>query len=789
MNMSSYVRLVLRHRVAVLTLVAVVSAFAVVALGRATIGTSLGKLFLGETPAYATYLERIARFGSDEAVIVAVEDADLLAEATLDRLEDAVLRVEALADVDAVVSPHSAQRLRFTGGGLRATRLDDALRDALDDGPDAARQTLAAYRADPLAAALLASEDGRHAIVVVELVPDPDRPAERGPAIVADVLSAFTDAGFAAHQLHRAGFLAVMSEVMAQTEVSLTRVFPWCAAVLLVIVWLLFRRLWPVAIAMGVALVAVLWTMAFAILLDPQVSVMMAMVPAVVLIVAFSDIIHLVSAYLLELAAGHPKDDAIVLSAADVGTACVWTSATTFVGFVGMSFVPTPAFRLLGLTLGVGVAIALLLAVTLVPIAFSLMRAPKPWRAGATSDVQDGLDRLLARAARLATGRPRLVVAATAAVLAVTAFGLTRLHVETEFTQRLGEGNQVRRDADFFAAHFPRTHQLDLFVETAAPEGLFDPALLARLAAFQDAVAARPDVDAVTSVVDLVARVHHEIHEGDPAAGRLPDSREAIAQYVLLFEMAGGKGLTRLIDFDRRVARLSIRLADEGVRAAAVTGDAIATLSASHLGEAAAAVSVEPSGILYLIGSWLDEVLAGQQRGLGFTFAVIALMMVVALRSLRVGLWSMLPNALPVLVLGAWLGLTRDRVDSDHLALAMLAIGIGVDDTIHFLVRYRLEAARCAPDAAGRAEALRRAYDFAGRAIVMTTVVLGAGFAPMALSDYGSTQMFGTLLPMTLVVALLADLLLVPAMAQLGWLRFPASAQDRAPADRASRAA
>jgi len=142
--------------------------------------------------------------------------------------------------------------------------------------------------------------------------------------------------------------------------------------------------------------------------------------------------------------------------------------------------------------------------------------------------------------------------------------------------------------------------------------------------------------------------------------------------------------------------------------------------------------------------------------------------MIVALASLRSALWSVVPNVFPLLVLGGVLGGVFQYVDSDTLALGLLAIGIGVDDTIHFLVRYRLEL----PRSRSRQEALARTFAFAGRAIVMTTIILALGFFPFVMSDYYSTRIVGTLLPLCLVVALLADLLLVPALAQVGAFRF-----------------
>jgi predicted RND superfamily exporter protein len=169
-----------------------------------------------------------------------------------------------------------------------------------------------------------------------------------------------------------------------------------------------------------------------------------------------------------------------------------------------------------------------------------------------------------------------------------------------------------------------------------------------------------------------------------------------------------------------------------------------------------------------LLGGWLDEIIAGQRNGVLASAGVIALMMVVGLRSLRVGLWSMLPNLLPLVVLFGGLALVWDPVDSDTLIVAMMALGIGVDDTVHFLMRYRLEAARSADTEV----ALARTFAFAGRAIVTTTVILGLGFLPLVAADYVPLSLVGLLLPTALVLALVADLLLVPALVRLGWMRF-----------------
>ena len=189
---------------------------------------------------------------------------------------------------------------------------------------------------------------------------------------------------------------------------------------------------------------------------------------------------------------------------------------------------------------------------------------------------------------------------------------------------------------------------------------------------------------------------------------------------------------------------------------------------ATALAELPAGAEVFAASMVVLLGDWLDEIIAGQRNGVLASAAVIAVLMMAGLRSLRVGLWSMIPNLLPLVVMGGFLSLVWDPIDSDTLVVAMMAIGIGVDDTVHFLMRYRLESQRTSDTQ----EALHRTFAFAGRAIVTTTVILGLGFAPLAAASYIPLQFVGILLPTVLVLALVADLLLVPALVQVGWMRF-----------------
>lgn len=760
--LGRYIRFVLRNRLAVVLVTLGVTALSLYSISHGVVASSVEKLFLGDSPAYRAYLDRVEVFGNDEILVVGFEDPSVLEPAAQERLRAAIERIEALPMVARVESVLSIQRILSDGGFIDVRRLADEPTDT----PEEVAALWEALQAEPFASGLVVGPTGFASAIIVELTKDPHRPAEGGPALVSEVVRILEEAGWPAEMTHRAGLQATVAEVVLQSELNLTRLFPVVAVALLLTVWLLFRRVWPAAIALGVSLLGVIWTMGFSVFLDREISILNAIVPAVILVVAFSDVVHLCSAYLLGLDSGASKNEAVMSSALEVGKACVMTSVTTFVGFVSLSLIPTPAFRVMGLVLGFGVAVSLLMAVTLVPILFDVLPVPRSLRSGATAGVQRILDRVLALAETVGTQRPWAVIILFGSLVAVSFVGISRLVVETDFARRLDPSNPVRVDQDWFATRFDGTNVLSVYVETNEAEGVLDADTFARIAAFQDAVEAMPEVDDALSLVDLMGRMHVALTGGEAeGAGPLPTTRGAVAKYLVLFEMAGGEETDRLIDFERRVMRITVRLKGERFRDTSAVGARIEALGNEMLGDRG---SVDTTGLLFLLGGWIDQVLDGQKRALGVSFLVIALMMVLGLRSLRVGLWSMVPNLLPLFLLGGWLGFVWDDVDSDALIQALFALGIGVDDTIHFMMRYRIEAART-PDVR---TALARTFSFAGRAIVMTTVILVVGFLPFAVSDYLTVRMMGTLLPLCLVLALLADVLLVPAMVQVGWMRF-----------------
>lgn len=752
---SRYVDWVIRRKLWVLLGCLLLSLASAWVVSGARQGVDLGRMFLAEDPRYAELVRSHRRYGSEQLLVVGVETADALSAAGLERLRAAC---EAAAAVRGVRRVSSVLETVWLEPGpsrrqpVRAVTLADEL--ARGASPQRLRERLLAH---PLCRGRLIADDGSALAVAVELAPTS---ASELPGRLAAVRAAF-EAHLPAEALRFGGAPQHVAGALEATRQALRQTTPLVALVLLLAVWLLFGRLWPAAISLGVAAIAMLWSLALSVRIQPEFSVMSATVPGVILIIAFSDIVHLCSAYLLELGAGRPKDEAIREACAEVGSACLFTSLTTLVGSLSLTLIPVPAFRMLGIVLGFGVATALLLAVTLVPILFHLLPAPVPFGPGRRGAIQDGIDRALRASGALASRRSLLVIAAFAALLAISLASARQLTIETDFAARLDPSHPIRQDAEWFAQRFSSTRSLQLLIDVPDKERLVDPDWIERLAALEAELLALPEVDASLSLITALRLVQAAVQPDGPD---LPPSRFRLARIQRRLREAAPEQLRAVLDDDGPQLRLLLSVRADGMRDSAQLASKIESLAAQRLAPARCrALSLDA-----LMGSFLDRVVAAQRDGLLLSTLAITLLMCLGLRSLGAGLLSMIPNLLPVAGLGGWLAYTQPTVDSDAVLLAFVALGIGVDDAIHMLTRYRLERRR----GLDSDTAMDRTFAYAGRGVVMTTVILVAGLLPFLLSNYFLMQLLGSLLPLTLVVALVTDVLLIPAFAARGWLRF-----------------
>ncbi len=757
--MKRYIDLVIRFRWVVIAIFLGLTVFFSYFLSKAVISSDPGELIFGDSPQYKRYQELIEEYGGDHIGLFAFQGEDLFSEKNFKKLDRVVKRIEAGASIKRVESLVSVQHIQGSNGVLRI----DNYADLVIKNPERKERLLEKITSDPLTRDLFITKDAKNSIVMVELENDVES-MENVPQIVSNIARAFEEEGFSPEQLHQGGLIPIMAQIVELSYINLKQFLPATVVILLFMVYLMFRRLWPVILTLFITAMAIMWTMGLAVILFGTLNIFSTIVPAVILIACFADVIHMCSSYFVELDRGETKEVSIFNIGNEVGVACGYTSVTTFFGFMAMAMVPTPIFRQTGFLLGFGVAAALFSALTLVPVFLWIFPKPRPWRTGATS-VQGILDRILDLIADFCIKYPRSIVAFFIVLIAFSIYGFTNINFETQLANRFDDSNPVQVSMRYLKKHFPGTGMLDIYISNKSGDDLLDPKLFKKMSEFEEWVESQPQITQVVSIVDLIKKMNKELYPEEAKKAPIPENKEALAQLLLLFEMSGGKQLDKIINTDYSMTRLNGRLLDIGMIETATLANKILDKSNEYFNQK---ILTETFSLNVLNGLWIDEILDGQKRGLIMAFFTIMFIMIIAMRSLRIGLISMIPNALPLLTLMGYLGIFWDKVDTDTMTVLMIAIGIGVDDTIHFLMRFRFETEKID----NTEKAMRNTFHYSGRAIIITSAILIAGFMPFAWSDYFSVRILGTLLPFTLFIALAADLFLVSAFVQLGWMDF-----------------
>ncbi len=477
-----------------------------------------------------------------------------------------------------------------------------------------------------------------------------------------------------------------------------------------------------------------------------------ASAPTVILTVAIASSVHILVNYYHELNQGRSREIAVAETLRINLSPVFLTSLTTAIGFFSLNFSEVPPFRHLGNIVGFGVIACFFLVVLLLPALMTLL----PARVARRGDFGH---RMMGVLGGFVVHRHRQLLLGMGGFILLLVVFVPRNELNDVFVHYFDESIEFRRDADFVDIHLGGLYRIDYSLETGTGNGIVDPAFLHILDAFSAWLRTQPEVVHVAALSDIFKRLNKNLHGDEPAWYRLPDGRELAAQLLLLYEMSlpYGLDLNNQIDVDKSKTRVMVSM------------PVISTNAALDLDRRAQAWLRDQAPHLTTPGSSPTVMFAhigarnikGMLWGTSLALVLISLILVVALGSLKIGLLSMIPNLAPAAMgFGIW-GLMVGEVGLSLSVVTGMTLGIVVDDTVHFLSKYlraRREQGLAAEDA------VRLAFSQVGMALLITTLVLIAGFSTLALSAFYLNASMGLLTAIILALALLADFLFLPAL-------------------------
>lgn len=708
--------------------------------------------FLETDPGLRSYRAFQEAFGNDEVLLVLVESEDALADATLERVAAFTQAAEALDGVARVHSILSVQDAWNDAGTIRF-------------GPALSRPVTAANRArvlaNPLLQGRLLGAEGRRLLLQVEMVATEDFDARRD-AIVAAVRDA-ADATLGAPALGGIGVIYSGLNVITQHDFGLFVGLGYLV-IFGVMGWL--YRSWRLVFAsMGVVLIGTTVALGLYGLAGHQLNMVTVVLPTLIIVLGLADVVHFPAAYAVQRrqAPGQDRPTAVAATLSTLLWPCLLTTVTTMAGFAALRTAPMAVIRHLGTYAALGVGAALLASLVLMAVALhSLPEGWSPPDHPRTRALLDGVRGLLLR-------HPRRMAAAVVLLAALACAGAWQVESDTYTIGYLPDDHRVVTDHARIEGTWGPYTVLDFLVHPEDGGRVDSAALLEAQEAFLVGAAERAEIDSGFGLPDVYRRTADVLGmdtRGAPLTGPMA------AQLALLLELQdfawerddprrADNVLAPLMRQDGSLGRLTLT---GGMLSAKQLETLLAELQALGDRTFAGVGRIEAAGYPPLYTQIVDYAMTSQIRGFFWALGIIFVLMLVWLRSLRLALISLVPNVFPVLVMLAVMGALGIHLDIATATVAAIVIGVSIDDTVHFLLQWRLAELE-GLDWEG---CLERTFEHAGVPAVITTGLLLVGYPLLMLADVKTVVAFGLLTSVAAAAALLGDLVILPLLLKVG---------------------
>ena len=800
---SAQTRLIIKFRIPIFLLILAMGFALASQIRFLTIDTSNEGLLHDNDPILINYNKFRDHFGRDDLLVMAIESKDIFTLPFLKKLqnfhEQLEERVPHISEINSLIN---ARNTRGEGDTLL---VDDLLAHFPQNAQDL-KALKEIVMSNPTYSNMLISEDGMFTTVLLqsdtytsgsngtdentnlddELAGFGDEFGAAGndtpqqtPEYLTDqenaamvkaaqeVMQEFNSPDF---QISMAGSPVVTHTVKKLMMADMKRFLRLAVLTIGICLFLMFRRISGVLLPLlivALTLTSTLGIMAKAGIFFKTPTIIL---PSFLLAVGVGASIHVLSLVYQYLRRSEDKNEAIIHAYSHSGLAIVMTSLTTAAGLASFATAEVAPIADLGLFSAIGVLLSLFFTIFLLPAILAII----PLKAKKNSSPEQNditvFDRLIDWVTDLTTSRPKLIVLLAAAGIGIALLGLPKLQFSHNLLSWLPADLPVRTATESIDHNLRGSVALEVVIDTGKENGLYDrDVLLALDKLATDLETFEQDelfVGKVISVTTILKEIHKALGENRPDQYKIPDNPALIPQEFLLFENSGSDDLEDVVDSIFRQARITIKvpwrdalsyvpfiLDIEQRFAAAFTG----------LEQDGKPVQVSTTGIMSLFARILHATMYSAAQSYGIAIVVISLMMIILIGNIRLGIIAMIPNIGPILIVMGIMGWFSIPLDMFTMMVASIAIGLAVDDTVHFIYNFKryYEERRDVHYAVGRT------LHTAGRAMLTTSIVLSIGFFIFMFASMNNVFNFGMLVGLAILLALLGDFLLAPALMAL----------------------
>ncbi len=563
-------------------------------------------------------------------------------------------------------------------------------------------------------------------------------------------------------EFHLSGLAAYDHAFVEATLDDSATLLPLAYGMVIVLLFVILRSVSMTGAVLGVIVAASAAAMGIGGWFGMPITSASAVAPLVILTVCVADAMHLLSGYRDALWRMGDRTNAMraALSASYRGVAL--TNLTTVIGFLTMNFSDSPPLRDLGNLVAIGVAITMVLSLAVLPALIVRLPHHIPVKRPIGHQLAVSIGDFVVR-------RRQLLLWSGIPIAMVLAAATTLNSLEDNFVEYFDESYEFRRSADLINRELTGIDTIEFSIGAKGHDGVKDPAWLGRLDNFSRWLESQPGVIHVSSVLDVIKRLNRSMHGDNRNYYAIPPTRELVGQYLLVYEFSLPRGLdlNNQMNLDRSAARVTVTLRGLTTTQVIALEEAARAWLKTHATPEMFAYGTSPTLMFAHIA---ERNIDGMLEGSIYEIVAITLVLALALRSLRMGFMSLIPNVLPALMaFGVW-GVLVGRVGLAASVVSSMALGIIVDDTVHLLSRYQLgRRGGLSPE-----DSVRYAFEEVGAAMLLTTLILLMGFGVLALSGFTVNHDLGALTTITIGIALICDFTFVPAILMRLDKRIPA---------------
>jgi len=519
---------------------------------------------------------------------------------------------------------------------------------------------------------------------------------------------------------------------------------------------LLFRRSSPVFLCILVVVPAVISTFGLASLLGLPFSTVSQLVPSFLLAVGVGYAVHLVTIFLKGLAEGLDRRRSLEYALRHSGLPVLMTALTTTIGLLSFLVAEMKPIAEMGLISALGVVVTVVFAIVLLPALLAIL----PLRPGRSRETPR-LDAVLGALATGSARHPWTMVIGTGVLVAGALSAMLLLRVSSDPTSWFPEDHPYRVASDVLSERFGGTSSIELLLDTGRENGLHEPAIMSRIesldAVVADLRAGGAALSHTVSIADIAKETHQALNANDRAFYGIPQTRQLLAQELLLFENGGSDDLEKVVDPHFEKTRYTIRSTwRDGIDFLSFLDEATPIFERA-VGDAG---SLEVTGMSVVVSRTVGATTNSMLRSYALALTLITPLMIFLIGSLRAGLVSMVPNLVPILLTLGMMGVADIPIDMFTLLAGCIAIGLAVDDSIHFIAGFR----RYLAHGNDPVQSVSLTMQSTGRALLFTSLVLTIGFLVLMGSSLLNLAQVGALTAFAIASAFLLDVTVTPAL-------------------------